>query len=335
MSGPYVYVPPQHYPSSNYADPTVYTPVSPFIPNAALYRSPYTDNIPLPDSPSFSFTELPSASEDSTFPNTPLNRPRRGSWHVEPSYLFYTPPSPFSLPLPDTSDPFYRRRHSFSLYPQPAIRTWDPYYPPFLNSPVSPAQLHIHPWLNAQTWNGEFLFNLADRRFNPMRRHVAGIMRTTSPSGMDILCQAATYPPLNRLRIICDIIPQWSIDLRHQLDVMSDGSGMNFDTTRTGAFPPITLLDILIRIYQFLQTRITHVDWAKLTFEEETAVSKAYRKRCHAAGSTGTIGSREAVQAELAQGVKRVDFLLGKIWFKGCVMDLERGIMRLIVGKKS
>jgi len=335
MSGTYVYIPHQQYPNSNYAENTVYTPVSPFIPNAALYRSPYTDNIPLPDSPSFSFTEFPSASEDSTFPNTPLNRPRRGSWHVEPSYPFYTPPSPFFLPLPDTPDPFYRRRHSFSLYPQPAIRTWDPYYPPFLNPPVSPAQLHIHPWLNAQTWSGEFLFNLADRRFNPMRKHLSGILRTISPAGMDILYQAATYPPLNRLRIICDIIPQWPIDLRHQLDMMPDGSGMSFDTTRTSAFPPITLLDILIQVHRSLHTRITHVDWAKLTLEEEMAVSKAYRKRCHAVGSTGTIGSREAVQAELLQGVKRVDFLLERIWFKGCVMDLERGIMRLIVGKKS
>ncbi|KAK7453961.1 hypothetical protein VKT23_011473 [Stygiomarasmius scandens] len=315
----------------------------------SLEQAPVIEVLSVPGSQNQAEAVQEHPHRDNHSPDQSLNG-QEDSETLEPSYPFYTPPSPFFLPLPDTPDPFYRRRHSFSLYPQSAIRTWDPYYPPFLNPPVSPAQLHIHPWLNAQTWNGEFLFNLADRRFNPMRRHVAGIMRTTSPSGMDILCQAATYPPLNRLRIICDIIPQWSIDLRHRLDMMPDGSGMSFDTTRTSALdletspvnrllllllPPITLLDILIQVHRSLHTRITRVDWAKLTSEEEAAVSKAYRKRCNAAGSTSTIGSREAVQAELVQGVKRVDFLLERIWFKGCVMDLERGIMRLIVGKKS
>ncbi|KAF5366198.1 hypothetical protein D9758_005783 [Tetrapyrgos nigripes] len=333
MSGPYVYVP-QHnaYTHSDYA-PAAYTPASPFIPSASLYHSPYTDaNIPLPDSPNMNSAPLFPSSLN--VPNTSVFRPRRLSWHgdrVFPSYYSPTPAYP-NIPLPDTSDPYdlpHRRRHSFS-YPSfpysPALSTWDPYAPSI--EPLYPSQLHIHPWLNAQTWTGEFLLNLADAQFNPMQLIGPGMPQSAR---LDILSQPATYPPLNRLRIVCSLIPDWPIDLRHHLDLrpIADGpaSGMiSFDTSGTGLQPPILLRDVLIQIHRTLHTRITHGDWAKLSSSEETAVSKAYRRRCKA------LGSVEAMQAELAQGVKRVDYLLHKVWFRGCVVDLQKGVMRLIVG---
>ncbi|THU95295.1 hypothetical protein K435DRAFT_133195 [Dendrothele bispora CBS 962.96] len=324
MADPYVYT---YRPFPGADDPSSsYSPYSPFIPNNPLYSSPYTDTIPLPDSPPITTTL------DGSTPNTPLNRPRRGSWHAEyPFYgqTLYTPPSPYFLPLPEMPDALHtrRRRHSFSLYPGPTISTWDPYS----NPPVSPAQFHLHPWLDAQNWTGEFSLNLSDPSFKPMQVYsISAGRKTRGPARVDVLSEPATDPPLTRLRIVCDILPQWPIDLRHPLDQGTDAT-FAFDSARTSGRLPITVRDILFKIYESLQTRITHQDWARLNSQAESMVTKAYRKRCKAVGSTGVIGSTAAVEAALAQGVKRVDFLLGKVWFKGCIMDWERGVMRLII----
>lgn len=78
--------------------------------------------------------------------------------------------------------------------------------------------------------------------------------------------------------------------------------------------PPISLQDILIAIHRHMQKQISHADWAKLDRREEIAVGQAYTARCRAAQSI--------TEHELAQGVKRVDFLLGSTKFVGLVRQL-------------
>jgi len=57
------------------------------------------------------------------------------------------------------------------------------------------------------------------------------------------------------------------------------------------------------------------MDWARLTPTEETEVARVYTKRCKG------FGVSEMLQR--SQGVKRVDFLLGKVWFKGLTRQVE------------
>ena len=69
---------------------------------------------------------------------------------------------------------------------------------------------------------------------------------------------------------------------------------------------------------------ISHVDWAKLSMTEETQVARAYTKRCRSAASQEMMIR--------AQGVKKVDFLLEKVWFKGLLRIGESyEQMRLVV----
>ncbi|EEB87743.1 hypothetical protein MPER_14793 [Moniliophthora perniciosa FA553] len=102
------------------------------------------------------------------------------------------------------------------------------------------------------------------------------------------------------------------------------------------------MLDVLLCIHRSLHTRITHADWARLNSQEEAAVARAYTQRCKALGHQGAqayIGGQVGIgafgpdveAAELAQGVKRVDFLLGKTWFRGGVVDWAEGVIKLVV----
>ena len=69
---------------------------------------------------------------------------------------------------------------------------------------------------------------------------------------------------------------------------------------------------------------ITHEDWDVLSEAQVTQVARAYTRRCRKA-------ARQGVVVE-AQGVKKVDFLLEKVWFKGLLRTGESyEQMRLVV----
>ncbi|TFL01153.1 hypothetical protein BDV98DRAFT_482367, partial [Pterulicium gracile] len=80
--------------------------------------------------------------------------------------------------------------------------------------------------------------------------------------------------------------------------------------------------DVLAVIHAKLHERITHADWAVLSKKEEVGVAKAYTRRCKNAG-----GARETV--ERASGVRRVDYLMGRVRFMGLEWVGDGGV-RLI-----
>lgn len=325
MSSPYVYQPSsQPYPNQYQQTPYYYTPRSstPFIPDASLYpSSPYSNHASLPGSPNHGASSAPLPHSPNTpnrypFPTTnyeinyapswdPYQRTRRPSWHgVNDDQWLQAPPT---YPI----GAGYNRRHSFGAtgyQAAPPFSNWSQFQGGVLspNTVFTQSQFHINPWLNAESPRGDFFFDLSTTVFSPMRLFGQG---QAAPLGMDEMGQPATHPPLTRLRIICDLTPHWPIDL--QLNYAGAGISPNPYQPNVYQPPPISLLDVLIAIHRAMHKRISHVDWAKLNTQEEIAVSRAYTKRCKAMPSTA--------EHELAQGVKRVDYLLGKTRMIGLV----------------
>jgi hypothetical protein len=116
------------------------------------------------------------------------------------------------------------------------------------------------------------------------------------------------------MRVVVEGLEQWPVDIR-----LPSSSHYSYSEA-----PPISLGDILLSIHSAFQMRISHLDWANLSLAQEEAVTKAYMKRCQSYGP-------EREQVEKAQGVKRVDFLLGRIWVKG-IVPIGEGNFRLLLG---
>ncbi|KAJ4490171.1 hypothetical protein J3R30DRAFT_3653581 [Lentinula aciculospora] len=306
MSGPYVYTPHSSYVPSGYVISNHHTPQhSPFIPNATLYpSSPYSNPASLGGSPQIPALSLapPGSPNTVAFPAyTAPVRQRRPSYHGD----FIPPTSPF---LSDgyrlESDPYSReRRRSFGgSYYQPG---WAPStYQNAIVPPASPSGFLLHPWLNADVWKGDFVLDLISRDFRPLQINAVGQAR---PCPVEYLNQPATHPPITRLRIVSDLLPDWPIDIAYTPHYVA----------------PITFLDVLINIHRSLHQRITHDDFNRLSLSQERAVTKAYYRRCRSAGSFES--------TERAQGVKRIDYLLDRKWFRGCVLDWDAGVFRLVV----
>ncbi|KAF9460218.1 hypothetical protein BDZ94DRAFT_1266544 [Collybia nuda] len=338
MSGPYVYTPstPLQYP--NQQTPYFYTPrtSTPFIPDANLYNSPYSNPNSLPGTPHGRSAGIPVVSTPSSpggvpFPGSGyddpyapswenLMRQRRPSWHGTPA----APPGAFLQPQQQQPYPIYNRRHSFGAhgnpYQPPQYADWSQLQGGLL-SPQSyfTQSYHVNPWINAEAPRGDFFFDLSSAAFLPLRLYGGG---HSAPLSQDQLEEPATHPPLTRLRILCDLLPNWPIDLEFQGHVLGGYSPGYQPATP----PPISLLDVLIAIHRALHTRIMHADWLQLNDVQQREVGRAYTRRCKAAGST--------VDHELAQGVKKVDFLLKKTRMLGL---LRAGhvdgwdVMRLVV----
>ena len=292
MSAPFVHFQsqqtPYYYPSQ---------PSTPFIPDVSLYpHSPYSNPPSLPGSPNLTPASIPfpqaGGFDGGYIPWDPYVRERRPSWHAN------------NNPWPYTDAPLYpvgaglNRRHSFGAagYPTP---------PTFLTSPpyVYP-QFQINPWIRGDFPRPDFTFDLSSP-FSPMRTYGPGHIGLLA---QDELIQPATNPPITKLRIVCDAIPQWPLELQPNAHMTNPylSPGMMYQ------IPPIALGDVLVAIHMHLQRRITHADWAKLTHKEMVAVGRAYTERCRNAPQ-GT------AEHELAQGVKRVDFLLGRTKMVGLV----------------
>lgn len=118
----------------------------------------------------------------------------------------------------------------------------------------------------------------------------------TQYGGPEVLNQPATWPPITRLQIICDRIPQWPINV-------------GYNAPNFGSLPPITVGDILSAVWHNLHEQVSHEEWAKLNVAQETEVTRAFTKRCKFAANQDMMVR--------VQGVKKVDYLLETVWFKG------------------
>jgi len=215
--------------------------------------------------------------------------------------------------IPSCSRPFEDFLYPYSYYsnieeqrPSPLIPSYA-HVPTGYPVPAQPAPFHIHPFLNGEIPRSDFIFNLPSRSFSPSRFVGLG---QTAPLSPEELSQPATYPPISHLTITCDAIPQWPIQLAYNTYTNTAPITLGYSP------PPITLGDILGAIHKFLHTRITHADWAQLNTNDEIAVARAYTKRCRSSPHTEDL--------QRTQGVKRVDFLLERVWFKGLLRDRDR-----------
>ncbi|KAF7297001.1 hypothetical protein MIND_00932400 [Mycena indigotica] len=143
------------------------------------------------------------------------------------------------------------------------------------------------------------------------------------------LREVAFYPPRMSLRIMhpSPRLAFYPIDLKAPESALAS----------PGTFPPIAIGDVLVAIHRSLHTRITPDDWAALSAEEEASVGQAFTRRCRkeAVASTDGVPAADWKERETDarnDGVKRVDFLMGKSEFKGLVRDDADpdGVLRLL-----
>jgi len=171
--------------------------------------------------------------------------------------------------------------------------------PPWITNLHIPSGLHLHPLLSGDSGHISLIFDLSSPKFDPMKCLQSRRIERLSTADLN---EPSTWPALTRLCIECDLVPQWPI----KLDPVNFGGRL----PPAGTYiPPMTIKYVLTRIYDHFQQRIRHVDWAKLNIQDQIGISKAYTARCTA------LGSAEAF--ERSNGVKKIDYTLGNVWFKG------------------
>ncbi|KAJ6593436.1 hypothetical protein B0H19DRAFT_1090290 [Mycena capillaripes] len=352
--------PPPQPPPQGYWPGRAYNPSfnSPFAQTGTIYpSSPYSGPIAsddgVPNTPERHLFSGLNGYSDGIW-NTPRPRRRRLSWHggstprvspfipppTLPAFLEQTgrrrswgntdapappnwyPPAPApSNWYPPAPPPPIAPAYSAPLYSAPPFSAPLPPYPaPYVSGyPQFPASLHIHPWLNGDVPSPEFVFDLSVTNFTP---HRAFSPDHLAPLEVADLQQPAFYPPITKLRIMCDMIPNWPIDL------VFGAVGMGMQA------PPITLGDVLSAIHHKMHQRITHADWGRLSMSEEASVSRAFTRRCRRESMHPMAQYRSDDELpERQKGVKVVDFLLGRNRFRGLVRSPD-GYVKMIVSEE-
>ncbi|KAJ7186535.1 hypothetical protein C8R46DRAFT_853862, partial [Mycena filopes] len=78
--------------------------------------------------------------------------------------------------------------------------------------------------------------------------------------------------------------------------------------------------DVLQELHKSFHQRITHADWNALDEDKKVAVAKSFHLRCHLEATRGQRLQAHVADREMevrSDGVKRVDFLLGRTTFTG------------------
>lgn len=277
MSSPYIY-PAADFQPTSYLNYTPYPPATPFLPSATTFpvptASPYLRSFTPVDDPPY-------------YGDTASNYPYRSrglSWNGG------MPPSPFAQSpwLP------YRPR-TYSL--GGIGSSWG-------DSSYSPQEYQgtarhswLHPLLNGDSSLTDLYFDLSFPTFSPMRSISTGQF---VPISAGELSQAATTPPVTRMRVIHHAIPQWPIDIE-----------LRYNEYAAGTTSPITVGDVLYMIHQSLRRQISHADWAMLSSWRRTEVARAYTRRYSSVP--------QMAQLEASRGVRRVDYLGDRHIFRGLV----------------
>ncbi|KAF8622258.1 hypothetical protein AX15_007157 [Amanita polypyramis BW_CC] len=327
MTGPHVYgataLPYQPTPYTAYYTTPQH---SPFIPPTDIGNyppSPYRNNSPLPNTADLppNTVQFPGSYDAGGYPYAPQPqypyRPRAPSYHGPPI-------SPYQpSPVPVQASPWPRQQR-LSNPMTPGVVPGTPYPWSVGGSPLPgpymdlPGSFALHPFLNGETPRPDLAFNLAYQHFTPVQL----VHGQSLPLTPDVLQLPATSPPVYSLKIVCDEIPEWPITLE-------------FDPTNyleeTGAMltypPPISVGDVLTHIHRTLHERITHGDWARLDARKKYKVTQAYTARCERAPTMEHLLKNE--------GVKKVDYLTDKIWFRGLVRTGQRNdVLKLVVARR-
>lgn len=112
------------------------------------------------------------------------------------------------------------------------------------------------------------------------------------------LKKPVTDRPIYQLRIVCTEVPLWPINFQPNLERVPP----------SGKLEPITLGEVLAKIYYCMRLPIQKEDWYRLGPDFQTSVLKAYQRRCRLSGA--------AAEEEKLKGVKRIDFCGTKVWFR-------------------
>ncbi|KAK2462595.1 hypothetical protein APHAL10511_005328 [Amanita phalloides] len=328
MPGPHVYTASSAYPypyqQAPYAAYHTTPQHSPFIPPVDLAHyppSPYRSNSPLPNADLAPNTvQFPGSYDPAGYPAQYPTRPRAPSYHG-PTVSPFVPPV---ATLPSQASPWTRPlRLSNPMYPGVVPGVTLPVSPFSRGSPLPgmypdlPGSFAIHPFLNGEVPRPDFAFNLIPQQFAPMQ-----IMQgQPMPLGLEILQQPATHPPIYRLRIVSDDLPEWPISLEYDPESYRE---------QTGAMlvypPPISLGDVLAQIHRALHDRISHIDWARLDTKKKGKVTQAFTVRC--------ANSPTMEQLVRNDGVKKVDYLLDKTWFRGLIRTENPEVLKLVVSRR-
>jgi len=259
------------------------------------YSSPYGGNAALPG-------ELPQTFDYSPWqPSTALpyehNADGPPPW-ARPADPAYGGQYPYGT---TASGHHHGRQRSnsrnYGQYDYPTTSYYGPPSPAFPNTTVpnyvsQSKTYHIHPLLDGLIQNSTLTFNLSSPNYSPTISLGPG---NWSRIPDHELRHPATWPPVHRLRIICDFLPQWPIDIEPD---PAYGYSSNL--------PPIQIGDVLWKIWHSMRTAIAQLDWASLPADKQEAVTKAFYRRFKPYGN-----------AERERGVLRIDYTLGKVWFKG------------------
>lgn len=326
MSDPYRYTPSakcqytgHHQTPDYYCNPYPFTPFFLPTPGPSLRSSsgrgtPYSASSLPPVTPTTSHIPSPSSGYDPYVNYKPWsNQPHIFSW--------YGPLSSADLAYSGGGISHKQLRHSFGPIahrPSPASPRLRPVPLP-ASAHFQSTQLFINPFIHAANPRRDFFFDLAPTAFAPMC--LFGLSQSRYLSFREQR-ELAVYPPVTRLRIICELTEQWPIDIEpHQWGTppYSPYSPHGFAAQQK---PPISLLNVLLAIHQAMHQQVTPADWAKLSANKVGGITRAYRMRC---------GMNEH---EKAKGVKRVDYLLGKTRMMGLLrsrIEDDWEVMELIL----
>jgi len=309
MSSPFIFTPresvqsPELHPSPylfQYYNPPR---ISPYIPTVPLDLSnPNTPNRP---------TRI---LDDDRFSPPPEPRPRRPSWHAgmaTPANFGIHPAGygAYNAPFQSLGPPsdYHSKRRSFDsrLYQDSSAPGYYNTWLPPVGYPY-PSHSKIHPLLDGATRYIPIIFDLSSPSFNPLESDRSDRVHSIPP---EVLAHPATDPPTTRLMITCDILPQWPIYLDYSAATAAASGG--YVNRASPDLMPITVGDVLYAIHTHFQTQIRHQDWNQLSEVEETAIARAYTRRCRA------FPSMEQLLA--SQGVRRIDYLRKTFMFAGLV----------------
>jgi hypothetical protein len=184
---------------------------------------------------------------------------------------------------------------------------------------------HLHFLINGEFSARQLYINFVEVDLVFRKRNGLKYSDIVTISAYD-LEHSATIPQMTCLRIVCDAIPQWPVDMQ------VIGTSLTPHRQRRAALPYLTLEDLVHTVHASLHRKISHEEWGRLSTVQEVEVARAYTRRCNAAGSDW------AVRQQQREGVKRVDFLFGNTWFKGFTwLQPENGIerLKLLLGQES